>query len=215
MKHVKDPISALTHFIGVLLSVFAVYSLVNRALQIGTVVHVAAFAIFGTSLILLYLASTIYHLVKKPDKLSNILQRIDHMMIFVLIAGTYTPICLIPLGGKLGFTILTIIWCCAIAGIIFKVFWMNAPRWAYTSIYLGMGWIIIIAILPLARALSTGALFWLLAGGIAYTVGAIIYGTKWPRLKNKWFGFHEVFHCFVLLGSFCHFMVMYQYVAKF
>lgn len=213
MNKIKDPISSLTHFIGVILSLFAVYSLVKKAYEYGTIIHVIAFLIFGISLVLLYLASSIYHAVEKPKKLSNVLHRIDHMMIFVLIAGTYTPICLIPLKGTLGFTLLTIIWCVAIAGILFKAFWMNAPRWINTGIYIGMGWIAIIVIFPLIKALSTNAIFWLFAGGVAYTIGGIIYGTKWPVRNAKWFGFHEIFHIFVLLGSICHFVMMYNYMV--
>lgn len=212
MEKIKDPMSAFTHLIGVILSIFAVYSLVDKANEVGSILHVVAFIIFGCSLILLYLASTIFHIVKRPKRLSSVLHRIDHMMIFVLIAGTYTPICLIPLKGTLGLTFLTIIWCTAIAGIIFKVFWMNAPRWINTGIYIGMGWMALIIILPLTRTLSSNGIFWLFAGGIAYTVGAVIYGLKWPKRHAKWFGFHEIFHVFVLLGSYCHFILMYHYV---
>ncbi len=212
MKYIKDPMSAFTHLIGVILSIIAVYSLVKKSYIIGSTLHVAAFAIFGTSLILLYLASTLYHIIDRPKALSNILHRIDHMMIFVLIAGTYTPICLIPLRGTIGLTLLSIIWSVAIAGILFKIFWMNAPRWINTGIYIGMGWMIVIAIFPLIQTLSSVAILWLFAGGISYTLGAVIYGTKWPRISSKWFGFHEIFHVFVLIGSFCHFIMMYQYV---
>jgi len=212
MTKIKDPMSALTHFIGVILSIVAVYHLVLKAYYYGSIMHIISFAIFGASLILLYLASTLYHMIERPKRLSKVLHRVDHMMIFVLIAGTYTPICLIPLKGTLGLTLLSIIWATAIAGILFKIFWMNAPRWINTGIYIGMGWMIIIAIFPLINTLPSYAISWLFAGGIAYTVGAIIYGTKWPRINSKWFGFHEIFHLFVLIGSYCHFMMMYHYV---
>lgn len=212
MAKIKDPISALTHFIGVILSIIAIFSLVNKAYHYGSILHVAAFSIFGASLILLYSASTLYHIFKGPKRLSNILHRIDHMMIFVLIAGTYTPICLIPLKGTIGLTLLSIIWSAAIAGILFKVFWMNAPRWINTGIYIAMGWIVVIAIFPLAKTLPGNAITWLFSGGIAYTLGAIIYGTKWPKLNFKWVGFHEIFHLFVLAGSVCHFVLVYNYL---
>lgn len=212
MKHIKDPMSALTHFVGVILSIVAVYSLVRKASEVGSLLHVVAFSIFGVSLILLYLASTTYHIINHPKKLSSALHRIDHMMIFVLIAGTYTPICLIPLKGTLGLTLLSIIWCVAIAGILFKAFWMNAPRWINTGIYIGMGWMAVIVIFPLVKTLSLSAIFWLFAGGVAYTVGGVIYGMKWPKRNAKWFGFHEIFHVFVLLGSLCHFIMMYNFV---
>lgn len=205
---VKDPVSALTHFIGVILSIFAVIQLVSSATKLGSPLHVYAFAIFGASLILLYMASTLYHIIERPQRLSKVLHRIDHMMIFVLIAGTYTPICLIPLNGLFGLTLLTIVWVIAIAGIFFKIFWMNAPRWLNTGIYIGMGWIIIIAIFPLSNVLSSSSILWMFAGGIAYTIGGVIYGTKWPPITTKNFGFHEIFHIFVLLGSYCHYVVM-------
>ncbi len=205
---VKDPVSALTHFIGFILSIFAVIQLVSSANKLGSPLHVYAFAIFGASLILLYMASTLYHIIERPQRLSKVLHRIDHMMIFVLIAGTYTPICLIPLNGLFGLTLLTIVWVIAIAGIFFKIFWMNAPRWLNTGIYIGMGWIIIIAIFPLSNVLSSSSILWMFAGGIAYTIGGVIYGTKWPPITTKNFGFHEIFHIFVLLGSYCHYVVM-------
>ncbi len=215
MKKIKDPMSALTHFIGVILSIFAVTSLVQKAYEVGSILHIVAFAIFGTSLILLYLASTIYHIIDRPKSLSNVLHKIDHMMIFVLIAGTYTPICLIPLRGTLGLTFLSIIWSVAIAGMLFKIFWIDAPRWITTGIYIGMGWMAILIILPLIRTLSLGAIFWLFAGGIAYTLGGVIYGAKWPKRNAVWFGFHEIFHIFVLVGSLCHFIMMYQFVIQY
>lgn len=211
MRYIKDPMSALTHFLGFILSIFAVVSLVLKAIEVGDALHVAAFSIFGGSLVLLYLASTVYHIVK-PERISLALKKVDHMMIFVLIAGTYTPICLIPLNGTVGLTMLAIIWSATIFGIFFKIFWINAPRWIYTGLYLAMGWIVVFAIYPLAKSMPAGAIAWLVGGGLAYTVGALIYATKWPKMRSEWFGFHEVFHCFVLLGSFCHFILIYQYV---
>jgi hemolysin III len=212
MKKIKDPISALTHFIGVILSAFATYAMVNKASELGNIFHVLPFLIFGVSLILLYLASTIYHIVENPKFLADVLHRIDHIMIFILIAGTYTPICLIPLKGTLGITILSIIWVIAIAGIFLKIFWMSAPRWLYTGIYILAGWIIILAIIPLSQVLSSEAIFWLVTGGVVYTLGAVIYATKWSKLSFKHFGFHEIFHLFVLGGSFCHFLMIYNYI---
>jgi hemolysin III len=209
---IKDPISALTHFIGLLLSIIAVILLVNKAAEQASTLHVTAFSLFGISLILLYLASTVYHMVINPLKVSNLLHRIDHMMIFVLIAGTYTPVCLIPLHGLWGWTLLSIIWFVALAGILLKAFWIQAPRWLSTGIYILMGWIVVIAFNPLLNTLSRSAFIWLLAGGIVYTLGGLIYGLKWPNFTFKNFGFHELFHLFVMGGSFCHFMFMYWYI---
>lgn len=209
---VKDPVSGFSHLAGAILSAIGLYYLVRYAAANGTVWHIVSFSIFGTSLILLYTASTLYHLLVVSERGSVILRKIDHMMIYVLIAGTYTPMCLIPLRGSWGWSILISIWGIAMVGIILKILWFNAPRWLYTLFYLIMGWLIVIAFAPLVRTMPVGAILWLVAGGLLYTVGAIIYGTKWPRFKSKVFGFHEVFHIFVLYGSFCHFWMMFKYV---
>ena len=209
---IKDPMSALTHFIGAILSLVAVTSLVMKAYYMENTLYMLAFGIFGTSLVLLYSASTIYHIVDRPQKISKLLKRVDHMMIFILIAGTYTPICLIPLdaasGNTIGVTILTVVWCVAILGIFMKIVWINAPRWLSTAQYILMGWIAIFAILPLFNTMNHGGFVWLLVGGIIYTIGGLIYATKWPKLNFKWFGFHEVFHVFVLAGSLCHYFMI-------
>lgn len=209
---VKDPFSGFSHLAGALLSIAGLCLLVRYALKNGTVWHIVSFSIFGASLILLYTASSIYHLLVVSEKGTRILRKIDHMMIYVLIAGTYTPVCLIPLRGGWGWSILISIWGIAMVGIILKVLWFNAPRWLYTLFYLLMGWLIVIAFIPLVRTMPTAAMLWLIAGGLLYTAGAIIYGTKWPKLKSKVFGFHDVFHIFVLYGSFCHFWMMFRYI---
>ena len=209
---VKDPVSGFSHLFGAVLSAIGLYFLIRYAIANGTVWHTVSFSIFGASLILLYTASSAYHLLIVPEKSSIILRKIDHMMIYVLIAGTYTPVCLIPLRGSWGWSLLISIWGIAVTGIILKLLWFNAPRWLSTLFYVIMGWLIVIAFVPLVRAMPTGAILWLVAGGLFYTVGAIIYGTKWPRLKSKVFGFHEVFHIFVLYGSLCHFWMMFRYV---
>lgn len=133
-------------------------------------------------------------------------------MIFVLIAGTYTPICLVSLHGIWGWVLFGLIWGMAILGIFLKFFWMNAPRWFSTLIYVVMGWLAIIAFVPLQRAVSWKGVALLLAGGLAYTVGAVIYALKKPNIACKYFGFHEIFHVFVLLGSACHIAFMFLYV---
>jgi hemolysin III len=209
---VKDPISALTHLIGAVLSCVAVVFLVLKAVQIGTVVHVVTFAVFGASLVLLYSASTIYHIIDKPEAMRRIYKRIDHMMIFVLIAGTYTPITLISLHGKLGTTMFAVIWAIAIMGIIMKALWIDAPRWLGTGLYILMGWLVVVAIYPLFKSMPTEGFRWLVAGGIIYTIGGIIYALKWPLKNNKWFGFHELFHLFILGGSMCHYILIIGYV---
>ena len=133
-------------------------------------------------------------------------------MIYILIAGTYTPICLVPLRGPWGWSIFGSVWGIAITGIFMTAFWINAPRWLSTLIYSLMGWLVAIAFYPLAHALPIGGIGWLVAGGLLYTAGAVIYGTKRPKINFRWFGFHEVFHLFVLAGSFAHFWLMFRYV---
>ena len=209
---VRDPFSGFSHLAGAILSVAGLCLLVRYASVNGTVRHIVSFSIFGASLILLYTASSIYHLLSVSEKSIRVLRKIDHMMIYILIAGTYTPVCLIPLRGGWGWSLLISIWSIAMAGIVLKVLWFNAPRWLYTLFYLLMGWLIVIAFVPLVRTMPIAAMLWLIAGGLLYTVGAIIYGTKWPKLKSKVFGFHEMFHVFVLYGSFCHFWMMFRYI---
>ncbi|MCI8703884.1 MAG: hemolysin III family protein [Anaerotignum sp.] len=210
---VKDPISALTHFIGFLAVIPIFIMLMLRAKAEASELHMIGFAVFGVSLLMLYGASTIYHTFELPPEKTNLLRRIDHMMIFVLIAGTYTPICLVSLHGTWGWTLLVAIWAFALFGLLLKIFWMGAPRWLSTLIYVVMGWLAVFAFVPLEKAVSWKGIGMLLAGGIAYTVGAIIYGLKKPNiamLKN--FGFHEIFHVFVLAGSGIHIAFMFQYV---
>jgi hemolysin III len=209
---VKDPFSGFSHLVGAVLSAVGLFFLIKYAVANGTVWHIVSFSIFGASLILLYTASSLYHLLIVSDRGSTILRKIDHMMIYVLIAGTYTPVCLIPLRGSWGWSLLISIWSIAMVGIILKLLWFNAPRWLYTLFYVIMGWLIVIAFIPLVRTMPAAAIAWLVAGGLLYTIGAVIYGTKWPRLKSRVFGFHEVFHLFVLYGSFCHFWMMFRYV---
>jgi hemolysin III len=208
---VKDPVSGFTHLAGALLSVTGLVVLIYVAARKGTPWHIVSFAVFGASLILLYTASTLYHLLPLSEKGTWTLRKVDHMMIYVLIAGTYTPICLVVLRGIWGWSILGCIWALALLGIIMKIFWLNAPRWLSTLFYLSMGWLIIIAFPPLLETVPLRGIYWLAAGGILYTAGAVIYGIKKPNIV-KGFGFHEIFHLFVMGGSFHHFWLMYRYV---
>jgi len=212
VNRIKDPISSLTHLIGALLSIAGLVLLVYYAATGATTWHVVTFTVFGISLILLYSASTVYHTLIVSDKVTRVLRKIDHMMIYILIAGTYTPICLIPLRGAWGWSLFGSIWGIAVIGIVLTGLWLDAPRWLSTTFYAIMGWLVIIAFLPLIKALSAEAMGWLVAGGIIYTIGAVIYGTKWPKINWKFFGFHEIFHLFVMAGSFCHFWLMFRYV---
>lgn len=206
----KDPLSAFTHFIGFLAVIPVFICLLELA---ETKLQVIGFTVFGISMMLLYGASTIYHTLKLSAEKTALLRRIDHMMIFVLIAGTYTPVCLVTLAGKWGTILLAAIWGIAIAGVFMKIFWMDAPRWLSTMIYVVMGWLSITAFLPLLKTVGWGGFGVLLGGGIAYTVGALIYALKKPNLAIlKNFGFHEIFHVFVMVGSAFHIAFMFMYV---
>ena len=213
-EHIKDPGSAITHFIGMLMAIFAAIPLLIKAAREPSRIYIIAITIYAVSLILLYAASTTYHTFNKSRKVNTILKKIDHMMISVLIAGSYTPICLLVLGGKTGLILLTIVWAFAIAGILIKAFWVFCPKWVSSVLYIGMGWTCVLAFTQLLNSLNPAAFGWLLAGGIIYTVGGVIYALKLPifNSKHKYFGSHEIFHLFVMAGSACHFVVMYAFV---
>lgn len=213
-KHIKDPGSAITHFIGMLMAIFAAVPLLIKAAHEPGHLYLTALTIYAASLILLYAASTTYHTVDISEKVNTILKKIDHMMISVLIAGTYTPICLLVLDRKTGIPLLLLVWGIAIAGILIKAFWVYCPKWVSSVLYIGMGWTCVLAFTQLLNSLSPAAFVWLLAGGIIYTVGGVIYALKLPifNSKHKYFGSHEIFHLFVMAGSACHFVVMYAFV---
>ena len=212
---IREPGSAITHFIAMMMAVFAAVPLLVKAGVQSGQENFLAMAIFMGSMILLYGASATYHSVDLTGKSLRVFRKLDHMMIFVLIAGSYTPVCLIVLGGKLGYTLLALVWGIAAVGMIVKACWITCPKWFSSVIYIAMGWVCVLVFGPLLKALSTPAFLWLLAGGIIYTVGGVIYALKLPifNAKHKFFGSHEVFHLFVMGGSVCHFIFMYLYVA--
>ncbi len=212
---VKEPGSAITHFIGALMAVFAATPLLIKAARQPSYIHLISLGVFILSMILLYGASTIYHTFGKTLKVHHRLKKIDHMMIYVLIAGTYTPICVIALGGRTGISLLILVWSLAFIGIIVTGFWVHCPKWFSSVVYIAMGWTCVLAFTQIINSLPNAAFQWLLAGGIIYTIGGIIYALKLPIFNNKhkYFGSHEIFHLFVMGGSFCHFMLMYQYIA--
>lgn len=212
-KNWKDPISALTHFIALLIVIPCSILLIYYSSKSNSPIEIISFVIFGLSLILLYSASTIYHMLEVSKEASNMLRKIDHMMIFILIAGTYTPVCLISLKGIWGNILLILVWSMAFAGILLKIFWINAPRWLSTAIYVIMGWVVVIAFYPLIKAIPLRGVLLLTLGGITYTVGAVIYALKRPKLNFKLFGFHEIFHLFVMGGSFFHILFMFKFVV--
>lgn len=212
---IREPGSALTHFIGLMMAVFATVPLLVKAGVTSDGKEFTAMAIFMASMILLYGASTAYHSVNLSGKALRLFRKLDHMMIFVLIAGSYTPVCLIVLGGNLGYTLLALVWSIALIGMIIKACWITCPKWFSSVIYIAMGWVCVLAFGQLFSSLPTAAFLWLLAGGIIYTIGGVIYALKLPLFnsRHKDFGSHEVFHLFVMAGSICHFIFMYRYVA--
>ena len=212
--HIKEPGSAITHFIGMLMAIFAAVPLLIKAAHEPSRIYIISLAIYAASLILLYAASTSYHTFDISPKINTILKKIDHMMISVLIAGSYTPVCLIVLKGKTGLILLSIVWAIAIAGILIKAFWVYCPKWVSSVLYIGMGWTCVLAFTQILNNMSPAAFGWLLAGGIIYTVGGVIYALKLPifNSRHKNFGSHEIFHLFVMGGSACHFVVMYAFL---
>lgn len=213
--YIREPINGLTHLFGAILSLTALILMLIKSFNIGArPVAIAAVVIYGISLMMLYSASATYHMVIASKKVLDLLQKLDHSMIFMLIAGSYTPLCLISLKGAKGVVIFSIVATMAISGVLFKMIWFKCPRWLSTSIYISMGWIAIFVLSPLQNAISTMGIFWLVAGGVLYTIGGVIYGLKHTVLSNKYLGFHEIFHIFILLGSMAHFICIFNYVIK-
>ncbi len=207
-KILRDPMSGFTHFIGFGLAIWALVMLLLR--QNNTAISYTSLSIFGAGMILLYLFSTLYHWLPLREKGVRIFRKIDHIMIFVFIAATYTPICLLTLHGAWGWSLFGVCWGLVVAGIFLKIFWLAAPRWLYTGIYLAMGWIVIVAIRPVLRNLPSGGLYLLVLGGLFYSVGAVIYALKKPNFR--YLSFHDIWHIFVMLGSFSHFYMIYYFV---
>ncbi len=203
--------SGFLHFIGVLLGIAALVLLL--VFGHDSPWKVVSFSIYGATLILLYLFSTLYHwLPKHAGGKYQVFRKLDHCSIYALIAGSYTPFCLVTMNGAWGWTLFGIIWGLAIAAITIQAVYINVWRWLTTTIYIAMGWLIVIAIKPLLANLPPLGFFWLALGGVIYSIGGVIYTIKKPNLFKK-FGYHELWHVFVLLGSVCHFVTLFFYVA--
>lgn len=208
----KDPGSAVTHFIGVILVLLAALPLLSRAAKGEHPIYLFSLGIFAVSMFLLYSASTIYHTFNLSEKTNRILKKLDHIMIYVLIAGSYTPVCLITLQGAGGTSLFLLVWGVALLGILQCIFFINCPKWVSAVLYIAMGWLCVFSFGDIFALLDRSAFLWLLAGGIIYTIGGVIYACKFPVFNrlHKNFGSHEIFHCFVLAGSMCHFMTMFR-----
>jgi hemolysin III len=212
-RYLREPVNTLSHLAGVILSVIALVVLV--ILSRGEPWRIISFSIYGASAILLYSASALLHGVKAGERTTHRLRRVDHAAIFIFIAGCYTPIALVSLRGEyptLGWLLFAFIWLVALAGVFFKLVWFRLPRWVSTAAYLLMAWLALGAFIPLFNTLQPGGMLWLLAGGLFYTAGAVIYGLKRPNLLPGVLGYHELWHFFVLAGSACHFVMMLLFV---
>jgi hemolysin III len=210
-KNLREPVNGLTHFFA------AIAALIGMVILIivgrGSLDRTIALTIYSVSLVLLFAASAAYHMIKARPKVLEILRKLDHSAIYLLIAGTYTPFCTIMFDGFWKWGMLTVVWSLALIGIVVKIFIVNAARWLNAGIYIVMGWLCIAAIGEMLRVLPPWALTWLVVGGVLYTLGAVVYITK---ILNFWpgkFGFHEVWHIFVLLGALAHFIAIAFFIA--
>ena len=210
----EEVMNAVTHGLGTILAVAGATLLIASSALQGDPYKLGSSIVYGVSLTLLYLMSTVYHGVAS-SRAKEILRIFDHCSIFLLIAGTYTPVCMIVLGDETGWKLLALVWGIAIAGILIKGFWITCPKWFSSLLYIAMGWVCVLAFTRILQALPRAGFGWLLAGGLIYTAGGVIYALKLPifNSKHKHFGSHEIFHLFVMGGSMCHYIMMYQFVA--
>jgi hemolysin III len=208
---IREPFNGLSHLSGAMMAIAVLVLLV--VLARGKPWHISAFAIYGATLVLLFLASALYHSLPVGERWVRRLRALDHIGIYLLIAGTYTPICLVPLRGGWGWSLFGVVWGLALCGVCFEILWRSAPRRVGLGLYITMGWLAILAFGPLSRTLTGAGLQWLAAGGILYTVGAVIFATERPRLWPGVFGAHELWHLFVLGGSACHAVMMFRFVV--
>lgn len=212
-RYIREPMNGFTHLAGAILAFIGLIAMVIKAsVTTGSALAIFSVIVFGVSMILLYAASATYHMVIARDEVIAWLRKLDHSMIFILIAGTYIPYCLITLSGTTGWALFTVIILTAVSGVTFKMIWFNCPRWLSTALYIIMGWMIIFVATPLASNMELTGLVLLIVGGIIYTLGGVIYATKPRWLESKYMGFHEIFHFFILFGSLAHFISVYFYV---
>ncbi len=210
----REPGSSLTHFLGMLITMVAAFPLLGTAFATNDTSVIFSISIFISSMILLYGASATYHGLNISGRKLRVFRKIDHIMIFVLIAGSYTPICLISLKDTIGYHAMFIIWGIALIGILIKAFWITCPKWFSSLLYIAMGWVCIFMIKEMYLSMPKNSLIWLFVGGIIYTLGGILYALK-LKLFNQLhphFGSHEIFHLFIMGGSICHFLCMYYLI---
>jgi hemolysin III len=211
ISKLREPVNALTHLGGAIVAVFGLVALLVVGWNNTT--KLIALLVYGISLIGLFSASGVYHMAQAKPKVLEILRKVDHSAIYFLIAGSYTPFCVIAFDGFWRWGFLAIIWSLAFIGVGVKVFIIKAPRWLTAGVYVVMGWLSIAAIGEMLAVLPAGGLAWLLAGGVIYTLGALVYITKSMNFWPGKFGFHEVWHIFVLLGALAHFIAIFYFIA--
>ncbi len=204
------PWSAITHGVGILLAAVGAFFLLYKTIPEHDGIRIAGFCIFSATAVILYTASTLYHSINTTVKGRILLRKIDHMAVNVLIAGTYTPLCLTILSGTAGNIILALIWTLAIASCLMSFFWINSPRKVTAGVYIALGWISVITIPMIYQAAGMTPLFWMLIGGLFYTIGGVLYAVKWPGRNNPRFGCHEIFHVFIVLGTIGHYFMIYR-----
>lgn len=210
----REPINTITHFVGAIFALIGMLVMIVKGIVESHTLYLVGGIVFGISMILLYSASTIYHWYKGKDQTILRLRKLDHAMIFVLIAGTYTPVCLLGLKGTLGYVLLILVWALAIIGTISKVLFINMPRWLSAGMYLFLGWLSIFFIVPIYKALPFGGFVWLVIGGVLYTIGSVFYASKSEKIKLGGFGFHEIFHLFIMAGTFAHYIMVNGYLVN-
>ena len=213
---VVDPVSALTHFIAFLMCIPALPVLLIRASAHGAgLVELISLSIYMITMMLLYGASSAYHSFNTSGGIRRVLKKLDHAMIYLMIAGSYTPMCTMVLGNHSGYLLLALVWGIAALGMIFTICWIDCPKWVSSMIYIAMGWSALLVMGKLFETMPLYAFVWLVAGGVMYTVGGVIYALKFkfPGKSSAYFGSHELFHIFVMAGSLCHYMMMFGYTA--
>ena len=203
------PWSAITHGAGAILAAFGLLFLLIHSKSAAQYI---SFTVYGLSMVMLYSASALYHCLRTGISGRRWLRKLDHCSICLLIAGSYTPICVLALGHGVGPALLIGVWSFALAGVLLSLLWITAPRWLSAGVYLCMGWLVVFALKPLASALPLEGMLWLVAGGVFYSVGGVLYALKWPGRNHPRFGCHEIFHVFILLGSVCHYINMYRVI---
>lgn len=212
-KYIREPVNGITHAIGALLGLIGLIMLLYNAIVAESITKIIAFAIFGTSMVLLYTSSSLYHSLQAKERTLEFFRKLDHCMIYVLIAGSYTPVCLLVLDESWRWIIFSAVWLVAFIGIGKKFIWLTVPKWLSTAFYLAMGWVGVLLFPIMAARLPAAFLIWVVAGGLSYTIGAIIYGIEKPNPIPEWFGHHEIWHLFVMGGTFSHFWAFYWFLS--